>query len=143
QPTAEYEQSPKELASFLQFTYCIKCGICIAACPTSASDKGFLGPQALAQGYRYCADNRDEGFEQRVSMLDTKHGIWHCHFAGACSEACPKGLDPGLAIQLMKRQLVAKAIGTKKKQQSAKVVKLPDTPTKPKVPAPECTVTGK
>ena len=141
--TAEYAQSPQELNTFLQFTYCIKCGICVAACPTSASDKEFLGPQALAQCYRYCADNRDEGFEQRVSKADTKHGIWHCHFAGACSEVCPKGLDPGLAIQLMKRQLVAQAMGAKKKQKSAKVVKLPEAPTKPKVPVPEFTVKGK
>jgi succinate dehydrogenase / fumarate reductase iron-sulfur subunit len=142
-PTAEYAQTPKELGTFLQFTYCIKCGLCIAACPTSASDNKFLGPQALAQCYRYCADSRDEGFEQRVATVDTEHGIWHCHFASACSEACPKGLDPGMAIQLMKRQLVSKSLGGKKQKQSAKVVKLPDKPTKPPVPAPKFTVQGK
>jgi succinate dehydrogenase / fumarate reductase iron-sulfur subunit len=142
-PTAEYSQTPQELDTFLQFTYCIKCGICIAACPTSASDNKFLGPQALGQCYRYSADSRDEGFEQRISTVDKDHGIWHCHFAAACSEACPKGLDPGMAIQLMKKQLVAKAFGGKKKKQTAKVVKLPDKPTKPAVPAPKFTVKGK
>lgn len=141
--TAEYAQTPEELNTFLQFTYCIKCGICVAACPTSASDKKFLGPQALAQCYRYCADSRDEGCEARVSAVDVNHGIWHCHLAGACSEACPKGLDPGLAIQLMKRRLVSKAIGSEKNKQPAAVVKLPTTNTKPKVPAPEFTVKGK
>ncbi len=143
QPTAEYTQAPKELDSFLQFTYCIKCGICVAACPTSASDSEFLGPQALAQCYRYCADSRDEGAEERVASVDTKHGIWHCHFAAACSEVCPKGLDPGLAIQLMKRSLVSRAIGSKKKKQPAQVAKLPAEPTKPKVPVPEFTAKGK
>lgn len=137
---AEYAQTPEELNTFLQFTYCIKCGICVAACPTSASDKQFLGPQALAQCYRYCADSRDEGCEDRVSAVDKEHGIWHCHFAGACSESCPKGLDPGLAIQLMKRRLVSKAIGTSKKKQPAQIVKLPTTNTKPKMPVPEFTV---
>jgi succinate dehydrogenase / fumarate reductase iron-sulfur subunit len=140
---AEYAQTPEELNTFLQFTYCIKCGICVAACPTSASDKKFLGPQALAQCYRYCADSRDEGFEERVSSVDSEHGIWHCHFAGACSEACPKGLDPGLAIQLMKRRLVSKAIGADKKKQPAQIVKLPAANTKPKVTVPEFTVKGK
>jgi succinate dehydrogenase / fumarate reductase iron-sulfur subunit len=138
-PTAEYTQSPEELNSYLQFTYCIKCGICVAACPTSASDKLFLGPQALAQCYRYCADSRDDGQEQRMPVVDSEHGAWHCHFAGACSEACPKGLDPGMAIQLMKRKMVAKAIGTGKKQTPAPVVP-PPTENKPKVPYPEFTV---
>ncbi len=138
-PTAEFAQTPQELYSFLQFTYCIKCGICVAACPTAASDKLFLGPQALAQCYRYCADNRDEGEQERFPAVDTDHGIWHCHLAGACSEACPKGLDPALAIQLLKRRLVSQAIGLRKKQQPAPVVP-PPAETKAKVPFPEFTV---
>jgi len=138
-PTAEFAQTPQQLQTFLQFTYCIKCGICVAACPTAASDKLFLGPQALAQCYRYCADNRDEGEQERFPVVDTDHGIWHCHLAGACSEACPKGLDPALAIQLLKRRLVSQAIGLRKKQEPAPVVS-PPTETKPKVPFPEFTV---
>lgn len=140
-PTAEYAQAPHALETFLQFTYCIKCGICISACPTSASDKLFLGPQALAQCYRYCADNRDEGEQERIPLVDTDHGVWHCHLAAACSEACPKGLDPALAIQLLKRRLVSRAVGLGKKQQPSPVVP-PPTETKPKVPFPEFTVKG-
>ena len=60
-PSAEFAETPQELNSFLQFSYCVKCGICLSACPTSASDELFLGPQALAQCNRYCADSRDEG----------------------------------------------------------------------------------
>ena len=140
-PTAEFTQTPRELETFLQFTYCVKCGICISACPTSASDKLFLGPQALAQCYRYCADNRDEGEQERFPLVGTDHGVWHCHLAGACSEACPKGLDPALAIQLLKRRLVSRAVGIGKKQQPSPVV-LPPTETKPRVPFPEFTVKG-
>jgi len=139
-PTAEFAQTPEELHSFLQFAYCIKCGICVSACPTSASDKLFLGPQALAQCYRYCADTRDEGEQRRFPMVDNDHGIWHCHLAAACSEACPKGLDPALAIQLLKRRLMSQAIGIRKKQQPSPVVS-PPTETKPQVPFPEFTVT--
>jgi len=141
-PTAEFGQAPQELNDFLQFTYCIKCGICIAACPTSASDKLFLGPEALAQCYRYCADSRDNGQQERLRLVDTDHGVWHCHLAGACSEACPKGLDPALAIQLLKRRLASQALGFRRKQLPSPVVS-PPTESKPKVPYPEFTVKAK
>jgi len=138
-PTAEFAETPQELNDFLQFAYCVKCGICISACPTSASDKVFLGPQALAQCYRYCADNRDEGQKERFPVVDSDHGIWRCHLAGACSEACPKGVDPALAIQLLKRRLASQALGIAKKKQPAKPVP-PPTEFKEKVPFPEFTV---
>jgi len=137
-PTAEFTQPPQELNTFLQFAYCIKCGICVSACPTSASDELFLGPQALAQCYRYCADGRDEGQLERFPVVDTDHGAWRCHLAGACSEACPKGLDPALAIQLLKRQLASQAFGLRKKQAPSTVAS-PPTETEPKVPFPEFT----
>ena len=37
-PTGEYWQTPHELERYLQFSYCIKCGCCMAACPTVATD---------------------------------------------------------------------------------------------------------
>ena len=138
-PTAEFGQAPQELDDFEQFAYCTKCGICVSACPTSASDKLFLGPQALAQCYRYCADTRDEGQQERFPVVDTDHGLWRCHLAGACSEACPKGLDPALAIQLLKRRLLSRALGLRRKQRPSPVVPSP-TETKPKIPFPEFTV---
>ena len=136
---AEFSQSPQALNSFLQFTYCIKCGICVSACPTSASDKLFLGPQALSQCYRYGADSRDEGEQQRCPIVSADHGVWNCHLAGACSEACPRGVDPALAIQLLKRRLTSRALGLGKKQQPSSVVP-PPAETKDKVPFPEFTV---
>ena len=141
-PTAEFGQAPQELNDFLQFTYCMKCGICVAACPTSASDKLFLGPEALAQCYRYCADSRDNGQQERLRLVDTEHGVWHCHLAGACSEACPKGLDPALAIQLLKRRLASQALGFRRKRLPSPVVS-PPTESKLKVPYPEFTVKAK
>ena len=139
EPTVEFAETPQELNDFLQFSYCIKCGICVAACPTSASDILFLGPQAMAQCYRYCADNRDGGQQERFPVVDSDHGVWRCHLAGACSEACPKGLDPALAIQLLKRRLASQALGMGKKQQPASLVS-PPTEFKEKVPVPEFTV---
>jgi len=100
---SEYRQSSRELDEFLQFSFCIKCGLCNAACPTLATDSSFTGPQALAQAYRYTADSRDEGNVLRFDAVDNEHGIWRCHFAGACSFVCPKGVDPALAIQHLRR----------------------------------------
>jgi len=105
---SEFLQSPRELEDFLQFTYCIKCGLCNAACPTMATDSRFIGPQALGQAYRYLADTRDEGALERVRLIDSDHGIWRCHFAGSCSFVCPKGVDPALAIQRLRRAVVSK-----------------------------------
>ncbi|MEA2063934.1 MAG: succinate dehydrogenase iron-sulfur subunit [Gemmatimonadota bacterium] len=106
--TGEYRQSPRELEDYIQFAYCIKCGACLAACPTCATDKSFTGPQALGAAFRYMADSRDDGFEDRMNTepVNSRNGIWRCHFAGACSEACPKGVDPALGIQLLKSMIV-------------------------------------
>jgi succinate dehydrogenase / fumarate reductase, iron-sulfur subunit len=103
---SELKQTPKEVDDFLQFSYCIKCGLCYSACPTVATDTKFPGPQALAQAYRYFADNRDDAGRKRLDIVDDKHGIWRCHFAGSCSTVCPKGVDPALGIQLLRSHLM-------------------------------------
>lgn len=127
EPTGEFIQSAEEREAFSQFTFCIKCGLCLAACPTVATDPLFLGPQALAQAYRYTADNRDCGLKERIQAIDVLHGPYQCHLAGACSQACPKGVDPAFAIQLLKRTLVLDSIGFgKKKSAVAKVSPLAD-----------------
>ena len=100
--TKEFLQSPEELEQYIQFSNCIKCGLCNSACPTMATDSSFVGPQALAQAYRYVADSRDKGKDNRLQILDDSHGIWRCHFAGSCSQVCPKGVDPAMGIQLLR-----------------------------------------
>ena len=98
-------QSPEEVEKYLQFSYCIKCGLCYSACPTVATDVKFPGPQALSQLYRYYADSRDTG-RDRLATVDNRHGIWRCHFAGSCSRVCPKGVDPALGIQLLRSYML-------------------------------------
>jgi succinate dehydrogenase / fumarate reductase, iron-sulfur subunit len=105
-PTGEYLMTPEELDPIVQFTYCIKCGLCSSSCPTSSTDSLFPGPQALAQAYRFLQDVRDEAGKERIDSVDTEHGVWRCHFAGTCSAVCPKGVDPALGIQLLKRHVM-------------------------------------
>ena len=78
----------------------------MAACPTMATDADYLGPQPLAQAYRYEADSRDQGFAERKPVLDRDSGLYSCHYGSECSVVCPKGVDPAKAIQLMKRRMV-------------------------------------
>lgn len=111
---SEFVQNPEELDKFLQFSYCIKCGLCYSACPTVATDTKFPGPQALAQAYRYFIDNRDTASKDRMNRVDDRHGIWRCHFAGSCSAVCPKGVDPALGIQLLRGHLLGFSKNEKK-----------------------------
>lgn len=124
-PTAEYWQSPHELEQYLQFSYCIKCGCCMAACPTLATDPTYSGPQPLAQAHRYNTDTRDTGFAERRRVLSGDRGPWGCHFAGECSQACPKGVDPARAIQLMKKQLVLDLLHLRREQRPAPLATIP------------------
>jgi succinate dehydrogenase / fumarate reductase, iron-sulfur subunit len=120
-PTLEYFQSEQELVNYIQFAYCIKCGLCLSACPTVATSEQYIGPQALTQGWRYTVDSRDDGAQERAQELYSKHGVYRCHFAGACSQVCPKGVDPALAIQLAKKDAFLKSFGLSKQRQASAV----------------------
>jgi succinate dehydrogenase / fumarate reductase, iron-sulfur subunit len=111
---SEYKQLPGDVDKYLQFSYCIKCGLCYSACPSVGTDTKFPGPQALAQAYRYFADSRDTATKERLDTVDNRHGIWRCHFAGSCSVVCPKGVDPALGIQLLKRQIMSNSKSQKR-----------------------------
>ena len=140
-PTGEFFQSAHELEQYLQFSYCIKCGSCMAACPTYATDPDYSGPMPLAQAHRYNADTRDAGLAARKELLAGSAGPWRCHFAGECSAVCPKGVDPAKAIQLMKRELVMDYLHLHKKRCPAKVAAKPNSPRREGIPeAPAKTV---
>jgi succinate dehydrogenase iron-sulfur subunit len=139
-PTGEFWQSAHELEQYLQFSYCIKCGCCMAACPTYATDALYSGPMPLGQAQRYNSDTRDGGFARRKEVLAGEAGPWRCHYAGECSRVCPKGVDPAKAIQLMKRELVLDYLKLRKHHHPAPVAAKP-TETKrrdgiPEPPAP-------
>ena len=101
-PDEEYTQSRAALYKFRQYTMCVNCMCCYAACPQYGLDQSFIGPAALALAQRYNLDSRDQGKSQRLDILADYHGVWDCSFVGACSEVCPKSVDPAAAIQQMK-----------------------------------------
>ena len=81
---------------------CINCLLCYAACPQCGLNRDFIGPAALALAHRYNLDSRDGGKDERADVVASNEGIWECTFVGACSEVCPKHVDPAAAIQQTK-----------------------------------------
>lgn len=98
----EYRQTPAQLKDYKQYSMCINCLLCYAACPVYAMEPSFIGPAAIALGQRYNMDSRDQGREQRQEIIASHEGIWECTFVGECSEVCPKDVDPAGAIQRAK-----------------------------------------
>ena len=95
----EYLQTPEQLAQYKQYSMCINCMLCYAACPVYGLEPRFLGPAAIALAQRYNLDSRDGGRDQRADVVASSEGIWECTYIGECTRVCPKNVDPARAIQ--------------------------------------------
>ena len=91
-------QTPAQLQQYYQYSQCINCLLCYAACPQYGLNSKFTGPAALALLHRYNTDSRDRGWEERAELLNAEEGVWGCTLVGYCSEVCPKQVDPAHAI---------------------------------------------
>ena len=90
EPRREFYQSPEELEAYLQFTYCIKCGCCMGACPTLATDARYLGPMPLTAAQRYNIDTRDD----RRPRTQPGHGGIGTALSAATMPASVRGRVP-------------------------------------------------
>ncbi|KJE48638.1 MULTISPECIES: succinate dehydrogenase iron-sulfur subunit [Acidiplasma] len=102
--SAEIPQTPEQFNEFKGYAQCIKCGLCMAACPVVGTDENYLGPAPLTALFRYNIDNRDQGIMYRIDIANSDDGTSRCHFAGECTEACPKDVRPSFAIQKLRVQ---------------------------------------
>jgi len=87
---------------------CILCACCSASCPSYwwAGEKDYLGPAVLLQAFRWLSDSRDGATDKRIKFLTENEGrVYKCHTIMNCSATCPKGLNPGRAIQLLKNKI--------------------------------------
>jgi succinate dehydrogenase iron-sulfur subunit len=98
----EFRQTPEQMDEYKQYSMCINCMLCYAACPIYGLDPKFIGPAAIALAQRYNLDNRDQGSDERMDVLSEHEGIWGCTFVGECTKVCPKHVDPAGAIQRYK-----------------------------------------
>jgi len=85
---------------------CILCACCSTACPSYwwNSDE-YLGPAVLMQAYRWMADSRDDYGDERREALQNPFSVYRCHTIMNCARTCPKGLNPGLAIATIKKDM--------------------------------------
>ena len=74
------------------------------------SDPEFLGPAALAKGFRFVGDPRDKADVERLNELNGEHGIWDCTRCYFCNERCPKGVDPRDAIAKLGAESIKQGI---------------------------------
>ena len=103
----EHRQTPAELEAYEQFSACINCLLCYAACPQYGLNSKFIGPGAMALVHRYNLDSRDSGANQRMPLVHAEEGVFNCTAVGYCSEVCPKHVDPANAVNLNKSESAA------------------------------------
>ncbi|KAF8430115.1 succinate dehydrogenase and fumarate reductase iron-sulfur protein [Tirmania nivea] len=85
---------------------CILCACCSTSCPSYWWNSAeYLGPAVLLQSYRWLADSRDQFKEERKQQLENEMSLYRCHTIMNCARTCPKGLNPGLAIAQIKKEM--------------------------------------
>lgn len=89
-------------ADYLRLVDCIECGLCVSACPISASALGYAGPAVLA-AIQHGGLDEAEGAE---ALLDSQDGVWRCHSAFECAAVCPSPIDPATRIMQARRRVV-------------------------------------
>ena len=97
-PEKEFVVSQERMNPIHKEALCIMCGCCVSECNSMESDPEFLGPAALAKGFRFVGDVRDQADVARLNDYNQDHGIWDCTRCYFCNERCPKGVDPRDAI---------------------------------------------
>jgi succinate dehydrogenase / fumarate reductase iron-sulfur subunit len=93
-PEGEFRHSQEEMNPIHKEALCIMCGCCVSECNSMESDPEFFGPAALAKGFRFVGDPRDQATVERLERYNDEHGIWDCTRCYFCNERCPKGVDP-------------------------------------------------
>ncbi|KAH8675788.1 succinate dehydrogenase iron-sulfur protein precursor [Xylariales sp. PMI_506] len=102
----EYRQSKADRKKLDGLYECILCACCSTSCPSYWwNSEEYLGPAILLQSYRWLADSRDERKSERKAALDNSMSLYRCHTILNCTRTCPKGLNPGLAIAEIKKEM--------------------------------------
>jgi succinate dehydrogenase / fumarate reductase iron-sulfur subunit len=106
----EYVISQERMNHVHKEALCINCGCCVSECNAMEADPDFLGPQALAKGFRFVGDPRDAAGPERLEDYNSEHGIWDCTRCYFCNERCPKGVDPRDAIAKLGAESIKEGI---------------------------------
>lgn len=102
----EEADRPDGIAAYTRYEDCIECGLCLSACPVSATSDDYVGPAALAAAQRLLEEPRGTDPAQILDWADDPVGAWRCHAAFECTEACPSGVEPAARIMALRGVLV-------------------------------------
>jgi succinate dehydrogenase / fumarate reductase iron-sulfur subunit len=108
--SGEFRYSQEQMNPIHKEALCIMCGCCVSECNSMESDPEFLGPAALAKGFRFVGDPRDRAKVERLVEYNSPHGIWDCTRCYFCNERCPKGVDPRDAIAKLGAESIREGI---------------------------------
>jgi len=109
-PEREFVHSQEAMNPITKEALCIQCGCCVSECNSMEADPEFLGPAALAKGFRFVGDPRDRDKVPRLQEYNSEHGIWDCTRCYFCNERCPKGVDPRDAIAKLGAESIKEGI---------------------------------
>jgi succinate dehydrogenase / fumarate reductase iron-sulfur subunit len=109
-PPEEFRISQEQMNPIHKEALCIMCGCCVSECNSMEADPEFLGPAALAKGFRFVGDPRDQAKVERLQLYNSEHGIWDCTRCYFCNERCPKGVDPRDAIAKLGAESVKEGV---------------------------------
>ena len=104
-PEKERLMTPEAVRELEQYTTCILCAACFAACPVNGKNPRYIGPAALAKLYRFHIDPREQPGAARLMSADQPDGWWACEFHTNCRRVCPKGVPPDKAIGHARQEL--------------------------------------
>ena len=111
EPAKEWRQSHEERQKLDGLYECILCFCCQTSCPSYWwNGERYLGPAVLLQAYRWLIDSRDEKTGERLDNLEDPFRLYRCHTIMNCTQACPKGLNPALAIAEIKKMMVERRV---------------------------------
>ena len=111
QPQKEWRQSHDDRGKLDGLYECILCACCSTSCPSYWwNGDRYLGPAALLQAHRWIVDSRDERTGERLDSLEDPFRLYRCHTIMNCANACPKGLNPALAIAEIKALMVERRL---------------------------------
>jgi succinate dehydrogenase / fumarate reductase, iron-sulfur subunit len=109
-PEQERLVAQRQMNVIQKESLCIMCGCCVSECNAMEADPDFTGPAALAKGFRFVGDSRDQAGVERLNKLNDEHGIWDCTRCYFCNERCPKGVDPRDSIAKLGAESIKEGI---------------------------------
>ena len=87
-----------------ELSKCMKCGVCLEACPNVNSKSNFIGPAPLSQVRLFNAHPTGEmNKSERLESIMGDGGLANCGNSQNCVQSCPKGIPLTTSIAALNR----------------------------------------